>query len=41
VGNNVETVMRLENAWMVHDYGTVREILSPDFADRNHASARR
>ena len=36
MGNNVETVMRLENAWMVHDYGTVREILSADFADRNH-----
>ena len=36
MGDNVETVLRLENAWMVHDYDTVRQILSPDFADRNH-----
>ena len=37
VGNNVETVRRLEDAWSANDYDTVREILSPDFhPEGNH-----
>ncbi len=31
MGNNVETVRRLESAWSANEYDTVREILSPDF----------
>jgi len=37
VGDNVETVRRLETAWASNDYDTVREILSPDFHPKgNH-----
>jgi predicted ester cyclase len=36
MSDNVETVRRLETAWATNDYDTVREILSPDFPERNH-----
>jgi predicted ester cyclase len=38
MGDNVQTVRRLETAWSTEDYSTVREILAPDFPEHNHGA---